>query len=104
MLVRFAPRRVSPDCPALAGEGNVGTSSKLILRTQRAPQRGGWRSWEGVKKMGRRLHESFLQCQIDGMWPRNVSGAVARPMGRQLACFSAGLAPKLPECDLGACN
>ena len=61
MLVRFAPRECHPIVPRSPGEG---TSERVV----RADKGGGWRWWDGLKTLGRRLHESFLQCQIDGMW------------------------------------
>ena len=61
VLVRFAPRECHPIVPRSPGEG---TSERVV----RADKGGGWRWWDGLKTLGRRLHESFLQCQIDGMW------------------------------------
>ena len=76
MLVRFAPRGVSPDCPALAWGGECRNERGLtgILRSSVLHNGGGWRSWEGFKKMARRLHESFLQCQIDVMSLGKIQG------------------------------
>ena len=76
------PWRTTRAC-SLRAEGSVtrlsrarlgrGTSERAaILRKQRAAQRGGWRWWEGLKTLARRLHESFLQCQIDGMCRQGV--------------------------------
>ena len=106
VLVRFAPRGVSPECgcvgetqrcflflflpPLPTSRVRVGGEYTYSARTLQ--KGGGWRWWEGFKKLARRLHESFLQCQIDGRRPEGV----LLPY-RGLKFLWRYLAPKLPE-------